>query len=292
MYIAPISYTNINNSAYNRRRQAKPSFTAHPDFYKYNSIVSCYFRRGAVLLTNSKGYADIENLFAGIFTSNINKPKQMLIIGIGNSQEPFSYLSSIKGIINKNPLKNNVDLYTVDLQSKPDEIKLRNNAFCNLFEYETCPKYAKKSIVKDSFKKWMGLDDNIEKLNPIEKYIYEVFNKNRHKNANLYDRVNDEVFDFLKETYNNPQKSKWDSAIQEVITDYPDKKFDIISANNVLPYIIDENKIIQTINHIKRILKTGGYFITDPYKYPQNYIDAGVLDNFREINKGIYQKIK
>lgn len=289
MYITPI--TNINTHNYNRYKQAKPSFTAHPDFYKFNSTQSCYFRRGAVV-SASKGYNDIENLFVKVFSRNENTPKNMFIIGIGHSQEPLSYLASIKGIIKDKPLNKNIDLYTVDLQSRPEERELRRDAFCNLREYETIPKYAKRSIVKDSYKKWLGIKEDIENLDPINKYLYELQHKIQPEEITLYERVNNEVFDFLKDTYNNPQKSKWDCAIQEVITDYPDNKFDIISANNVLGYIFSEADIIKTIMHIKRILKKGGYFITDPYEYPQNMINAGVLDNFREIDAGIYQKIR
>lgn len=288
MYISPV--TNIKYYNNNRYKPKAASFTAHPDFYKFNSTQSCYFRRGAVVLS-SKGYNDIENLFADIFTRNENKPKSMLIIGIGHSQEPFSYLSSISGIIKDKPLNKNVDLYTVDLQSMPSENELKNSAFCNLREYETFPKYAKRSIVKDNYKKWMGEKEYIENSDPINKLLYEFRHKEQTQPPTLYERVNDEVFEFLKSTYNNSQKSKWDSAIQEVIQDYPDKKFDMVSANNVLPYIVSEADIIKTILHINRALKKGGYFITDPYNYPQSMIDAGVLDNFREINPGIYQKI-
>lgn len=290
MYIAPITNIKSHNN-YNYYKQAKPNFTAHPDFYKYNSTQSCYFRRGAVV-SPSKGYDNIEELFVKIFTQDENTPKSMLIIGIGNSQEPFSYLSSIKGIIKDKPLNKNVDLYTVDLQSMPRENELKNSAFCNLREYETFPKYAQRSIVKDSYKKWMGVKEHDENMEPIAKFLYYKFQqKTEPQKIKLYDRVNDEVFEFLKNTYKNPQKSMWDSRIQEVIQDYPDKKFDIISANNVLPYILYENKIIDTIQHIKLCLKAGGYYITDPYQYPDKYIEAGILDNFKEIKPGIYQKI-
>ena len=288
MYIAPVTNVKYYNAPMNK---PQVSFTAHSDSYRFNSTASCFFRRGAVLLVNSKGYADIENLFVEIFKANENQPKKMLIAGIGNSQEPFSYLASIKGIIEGKKLSEILDLHIVDLQSKPEERKLKKDSFCSLFEYEICPKYAKKSIVKDSYFDWLGIKKNVDSLEPVQKYIYEMFHKASSNEKKLYERVNNEVFEFLNKVYNDPQKSKWNSPIQEVVTDYPNKKFDVVSANNVLPYIIDENKIIQTIHQIKRVLKTGGYFITDPYPYPQKYIDAGVLDNFKEVYKGIYQKI-
>ena len=112
----PITTYSYNS---NINRKPKPSFTAHPDFYKYNSTQSCYFRRGVVVLPSPK-YTDIVDIFCEVFDKNVTTPQDMLIIGIGNSQETFSYLASIKGIIKNRPLNKNVDLYIVDLQLKSD----------------------------------------------------------------------------------------------------------------------------------------------------------------------------
>lgn len=287
MYIPPITSANIYNP--NRYGYSKETnFTAHPDFYKNgNTKASCYFRHGAVLLSG-KGYNKIENLFANIFKHKTPEPKKMLIIGVGNSQEPFSYTSSIKGIIGKKPIKDNLDLYTVDLQSRPPEDELKKQALPHLFEYEKFPKYAGRSFVKDSYSRWLGQEKN--KLSVIEEYLYSITNPAPEKGATIL-RVNDEVFDFVKETYNNPLKSKWDSRIQEAILDYPDEKFDVISANNILPYIQTEAEELAVLKHIGRVLKTNGYFITDPYKFRSESIKDAGLDNFREISAGIYQKV-
>ncbi len=286
MYISPVTSVNIYNQK--RYNAVKPNFTAHPDFYKNgNSTASCYFRHGAVLLSGG-GYNKIENLFAKIFKTKIPEPKKMLIIGVGNSQEPFSYTSSIKGIIGKKPLKNNLDLYTVDLQSEPPEDELKKQALPHLFEYEKLPKYAGKSFVKDSCEKWFGQEKN--KHNVLDEYLYSITNPTPQKETTIL-RVNNEVFDFVKNTYNNPLKSKWDSRIQETILDYPDKKFDVISANNILPYIESDAEKLEVLKHIGRVLKTNGYFITDPYEFRTESIKDAGLDNFREISAGIYQKV-
>lgn len=277
MRICPIKNTNTNNHSCK-----KLNFTAHPDFYKFNSTQSCYFRRGVVALANNEGFADIENLFCKIFQSKLNKPKKMLIIGIGHSQEPFSYLASIKGIIQEKPLNKNVDLYIVDLQSKPEYNKLRLDAFPSLSPYETFPKYAGKSFIKDV--KFPNTEPN--NLSPIEYYIYTQMHKPAHPSKDY--RVNDEILKFVNEAYNNPEKSKWDSRIQEVITDYSDNEFDIVSANNVFGYLSDDD-YLKTLKHIKRIMKTtDGYFISDPYF--QDVQSSEVLSTFRKLNPGIYQK--
>lgn len=288
MYITPVQNIKINNSKCVRNK--KPAFTAHPDFYKYNSVQSCYFRRGSVLISCAKGYKNIETLFTRIFKTNENLKKQILIVGIGNSQEPFSYLASIKGIIGEKPLNKKVDLYTVDLQSKPEHKNLKENAMPNLFDYEQFPFYAERGFVKDDVDEWLEIAEPDYYVEPVTELLLMKTGE-QPKQKTLQYRVNDEIFDFLETTYNNSGKSKWESRIQDVITDYGDEKFDIISANNVLPYIIDGNKILKTIQHIKQKLKPGGYFITDPYEYPQYMKDRGVLDNLRQVYAGIYQKV-
>ena len=68
MLIYPIKNTNTSN-----HYPQKLNFTAHPDFYKFNSTQSCYFRRGVVALANNAGYTNIENLFCKIFQAKLNK---------------------------------------------------------------------------------------------------------------------------------------------------------------------------------------------------------------------------
>ena len=310
MQIKPISY--INYSAPGKATKLISTFTAHPDFYKYNCTASCYFRRGSILLSCAKGYEDIENLFCKIFQTNTNVPKNMLIAGIGSSQEPFSYLTSIKGILKDNLLKNNIDLYTVDLQSKPEHKTLKWNAIFYLQDYQSLPKYAKNSFFKDNIDDWLEIKHKKEDMNHLKDYYHLYFTyrdkwnellfkgynvdnifkilKEQEIQKNMHLRVNDEVFEFLENTYNNPEKSKWDYRIQDAIQTYPDEKFDIISANNIIPYIIFENEIAKTIKHIERTLKPNGYFITDPYDYPYHVKELNKYDNIKKINSGIYQK--
>ena len=307
MRILPISY----NSKYNYVNNKKPVFKAHPDFYRYNSTQSCYFRRGSVLLFQPKGYSEIEELFCRIFKPSENMPKKFLIAGIGNSQEPFSYISSIKGILKDKLLKDNVDLHTIDLQSKPEHNTLKLNAFCDKFDYQTFPKYAKNSFVKDNIDRWLEIEHEKRFSNPTEEYM-QYYLRYRKKWAELeqkgYDleniikifkdeerekskrwRVNNEVFDFVEKTYNNPQKSKWDSRLQDVVSEYSDNYFDVISANNILPYIADI-EIPQTVKNILRVLKPNGYFITDPYEKLLHVKEIDSSGSMNKINSGIYQK--
>ena len=283
MRITPVS--NINTYNTNRKSQS-PTFTAHPDFYKFNSTQSSYFRRGVVALPNPK-FVEIQRTFQMIFSEKPNEIKNMLIIGIGNSQETFSYLAAIKSILKNRPLNKNLDLYTVDLQSKPDDKKIRLDAFYDAFyDYDTKPKFAADSFIKDrKFPK-----ETPTGIDPVLTLLKKYFKTQKEKEVLNY-RVNDEILDFVKTAYNNPSKSKWDSRIQDVITTYPDDKFHITSANNILPYITPDGDILNTLKHIKRTLKPGGYFITEPYKQPEFIRKSKILDDMKEIFDGIYQKI-
>ena len=283
MRVTPIMSPTIHNSYSCRKKE--PTFTAHPDFYKYNSTKSCYFRRGAVALL-SGAYCNVENTFFRLFKQNDNKQKKMLIIGIGNSQEPFSYLASIKGILNDKPLKANLDLHVVDLQSKPTLQKLKQSAFSDLFDYEVYPRFAKSSFVKESYSDWLTPKKQKEEYNPH--LFIDLMRKPKVKATS--DRVNDEIFDFVRETYGNPQKARWDSRVQDVIKEYPDRNFDVISANNVLPYIVSENEYMETLSNIVRTLKPNAYFITDPYEFEKPVKDLGILNPLTQVYKGIYQK--
>ena len=73
---------------------------AHSDFYKISNhnlwlSASSYFRRGVVLGSN-EGFNDVIKIFSLLFNEKNDDKKSMLIVGIGHSQEPFSYLAVIK----------------------------------------------------------------------------------------------------------------------------------------------------------------------------------------------------
>ena len=67
---------------------------------------------------------------------------------------------------------------------------------------------------------------------------------------------------------------------------FNDTQFDIVSINNTLGYIGDKNAVTDTLNHINRILRKDGVFITDPYRKCDNLRTTMV-----EEYKGIYRKL-
>ena len=185
----------------------------------------------------------------------------MLIAGIGDSQEVFSYLAVIKRMLNQANIKDSVDLNIIDLQSKPTDKNLRINSF---YDHSHAPdRFAQDSFIKDT-----------------TDYGQEWYQEYR---------VKDDIFELVKDTYRNKKKSKWNSRVQEAIKTYDDESFDIISSNNTLGYIRDEKQVYETLRQMYRCLKRGGYLIVDPH---YTYIaKSGLSDKLSYIFDGIYQKL-
>ena len=239
------------------------NFKAHPDFFilknkypdKYN--VSCYFRHG-IFAVPGEEYKDVFRALRKVFLGNFSK-KKMLIGGIGDSQESFSHLASIKSITGK-PLKDVVDLYVVDIKDKPDDKLLFKQSF---YDGEGALPFAKDSfIATKKYRKLFGMQPKF--------------------------RVDDEIYEYLRETYSNPQKSKWETRIQDAMKEYPDENFDIISINNVLQYIPSQATVKSTLSDVVRVEKSGGVFITDSFESTRNILlDTNKMDWF---SHGIYSK--
>lgn len=240
---------------------------AHPDFYEisqYNLSLraSSFFRRGVVLGETSY-FKDIIDVFSTLFNKNTNDKKSILIVGIGRSQEPFSYLASIKELIKDKKLKDVLNLQTVDLQAKPTKnILLSCTHYGGFWGKE--PMFAKSSFIK--YAQMYG-----------DTVLQTGF------------RVNDEIFDYLYKTYNNKSKSKWATRIQDDIKNYPDNSFDILSMNNVLGYIEDDDEYYSTIKNMPRIVKPNGFIITDTI-CENLFQKVGVDKMLTKISDGIFKK--
>ena len=237
------------------------SFKAHPDFYKFSSsgydiTASSYFRRGNWYGAPSDEFVDVENCLKNIFDNKTGTKRNMLIAGIGKSQEPFSLLAVIKAITG-DKLKDNLDLQIVDLQSKPESKNLLAQSYLGWFK----PAFAESSFVKEKVMDNFG--------------------------GGMVYRVNDEIFDFLAKTYENPQKAHWDTRIQDIIKRLPDESIDIVSINNTLVYIEKKSEFISTLKNIVRVLKKGGVCITDPFI---SAVDETLSNNLKEVSKGIFKK--
>lgn len=265
-----VSVQNENSKNKSVKKSVKPKH--HPDFYKlrnegYEILASNYFRRGGAYGSPSDEFVDVIKAMRVILKSGLisfykdNKVK-MLIGGIGESQEPFSLLATAKSIMGEENMSDYLDTYIVDLQTQPGKDTLFKQSY-----YDSCqePKFVKTSFIED-------LNKNDE-LPSYRKY-----------------RVTDDIFEYLLNTYNNSEKSKWRTRIQDALNEYPDEEFDIVSINNTLMYIIDTDELKNSIKNIYRTLKPGGIFISDDrLKY---YKDFFTPANSVEIYPGIYQKLQ
>ena len=240
---------------------------AHPDFYEisqYNlSLRASSFFRRVVVLGETSYFKDVIDVFSTLFNKNTNDKKSILIVGIGRSQEPFSYLASIKELIKDKKLKDVLNLQTVDLQAKPTKnILLSCTHYGGFWGKE--PIFAKSSFIK--YAQMYG-----------DTVLQTGF------------RVNDEIFDYLYKTYNNKSKSKWATRIQDDIKNYPDNSFDVLSMNNVLGYIEDDDEYYSTIKNMPRIVKPNGFIITDTI-CENLFQKVGVDKMLTKISAGIFKK--
>ena len=259
MRISPIT-TSYNNFYRNNHTQ-RTTFKAHPDFdelsQKYDVTASSFFRRGPLYGVASPEFIDVVQVFKDVFKSD--SKQNMLIVGIGESQEPFSYLATIKSLYPNKKLTDILNLKTVDLQSKPSSQQLFSDSY---YEYRYQPDFAQSSFVTD-----------------VRRGI-------KYPSSYSYYRVNDEIFKFLDDTYKN--NSLWDTRVQDAIKTFPDSEYDVISINNTLGYLPDKDTRIDTVKNIHRTLKKGGTFITDPH---YGFIEeANLSDAFTKCANGIYKK--
>lgn len=103
-------------------------------------------------------------------------------------------------------------------------------------------------------------------------------------------RVNNDIFNYLYQTYCNKQKSQWAVKIQDVIESYPTEKFDVVSVNNVVGYINNDDEYFKTLKNLHRIIKPNGYIITDA-DFLQEYALLGDKNDFATVGIGIFQKL-
>ena len=260
--------SDIRKDLYTPKNYNEKTKAAHPTFYELikrcgTLTHSCFFRRGLCCAGANEAFQQVINLFFKMFNNNDNTLKNMLIAGVGQSQEPFSYLAVIKEIIGEKRLEDVLELNTIDLQAKPPKDILFEHAF--LLENEE-PAFAKSSFIQDKFVKGLWTI--------IRGY-----------------RLNNNIFNYLSHTYNNKQKALWGTRLQDEIVSYPTEIFDVVSVNNVVGYINDDEEYYKTLKNLHRIIKPNGYIITD-FEFLDEYATANDRNDFKQIGYGIFQKVK
>jgi len=259
--------SHVNTFNENKKSATKPnfggiSFGSRPeyDYYDKNYEVraSNYFRRGQFYGSQKEEFKDVVNAIKLVMSEN-KKPK-ILIAGVGEAQEPFSFLAVIKDQLGWKPLKDAIELNCVDLQPKI------SNGALNSYSYLDCvesPLFAKKS--------------------------FDYITQPEYKSYFHY-KAKPEIFDYLKEVFNNPEKTKWDTKIEEFAAISPEKSYNMISINNTLGYIEETNAVKTTMENISKMLKKDGILITDIYDafYKETF---NCLKDFKNLNPGIWKKM-
>ena len=289
MNVRPISNNNLYVHKYNAgiNRAKNVSFTHHPDFenfekvfedyyyqtavYRFDPAFSTYFRRGNILNKDyDNDFNKVQKAFEDVWMRT-DKPK-MLVVGIGRSQEPFSYLTMISELAVDKKLEDCIDMHIVDLQSMPDRETLFKDSF---YDRADIPRLGLKGFVYD------------DRENAYRQSRIFPDNKSRY-------RVNDELFEYLWNTYSNTEKSKWETRIQEAIKEYPKESFDIISINNVIPWIRTQEDRVTVMKDCVDCLKSGGVLVTDPYAFPFGEIDYfnndRIINDCKKMGDGLYVK--
>lgn len=262
--ITPISINTTNiynkNQTNSAKHKANIAFGQHYEFNNLYSIYerplsSVFFRRGTSYAFQSMKFEDVITALKQVF--KLPTTPKMLVVGVGKAQEPLSYLAVAKDIYKNKSMESVVDLHCVDLQDKITDKNLDNYAF---IEEGDIPRFAKESFIDVS-------------TDP-KKFNY---------------RVKSEILDYLKKVFNNPEKAKWETKIQDFAAACNSKTYDLISINNVLLYIRNRKEKIQLMENLIRILNEKGFLVTDPenYRYLDKILQA---ENCEEVKSGIWQK--
>lgn len=256
--INPLRFNTIKSINHNKTNSAqnKPNiaFCARPEYEKIDrdnldARASYFFRRGAYY--EREKFQDVIDAIKLLLSGK--EPPKILIAGLGRAQEPLSYLAVIKDLSENKPLESLVDLHCVDLQPKISNTDLDNYAY---LDTPKAPMFTKESF----------------------EYI-----KNGSGKAHHHYKIKSDILEYLKEVFNNPQKTKWDTKIEEFSAKCPKKSYDMISINNVLMYIDDFKVRTNTIKNISKMLKQGGILITD--------MSMQHLRGFKSIKPGILKKM-
>lgn len=259
--LPPVAFNTITYKFAPSQKSKGGSFCARPEYERLmrstwgQVLVSNFFRRGFVYNRQDSRFIDVINALKILFQKN-DKPK-ILVAGLGKAQEPFSILAVIKDLVKDKPLQDALDLHCVDLQPKMPDEALDRYTYLN----DAQPLFAQGSF---------DFDPCVH--DPAKRY-----------------KIKPEIVEYLRAVFNNPQKTKWDTSIEEFATSSTSNAYDMVSVNNVFGYFKEKKLIGRTLNDICRSLKAGGILITDVsddyYKtlFPN-------LAKFKNLAPGIWQK--
>lgn len=257
MIVTPIKFSNIAIHPRKQNRvniQSDLSFGNRPEYQILQR--ECSNPRYSYFFRRDMPgkYQDVIDAVKLVY-KQVKKPK-ILIVGVGRGEEPCSYLAVINEINNDKPLGSVVDLSCIDLQPKIQYDDLRHYAYLESYGE---PKFAPNSFRYDRIRERHGL---------------------RH-----------DIFEFLVQTFNNPDKTKWDTTVEEFSQNCKPNCFNLISINKVLMYLKDKETQSKVMNNLLEALKPKGILVTDiVYDNADSNWTLKRMGSFKKLSPGIWQK--
>lgn len=256
--LSPLAFNPVNS--YSRSKAAiaankNVSFGINTEYERVKALKLSSDIRTSNYFRMYGGFEGIINALKLVY-GRIPRPK-ILIVGVGRAQEPFSILAVIKNMFKGKPIESSVDLNCVDLQPKISGEKLK--------EYSILDSWNTPDLAPEAF---------------------EQFRKNENTRFESY-RIKSELVRYLGDVFNDPNKTKWDTKIQDFSAACADNTYDVVSMNNVLDYITDSEKEM-VIKNLGRMIKPNGILVTDAIY--ASYVSRLLRSNFMLIEKGVWQK--
>lgn len=258
----------INNKMTSPKQSKGVNFCARLEYERLmrgtvgKGLVSNFFRRGYEYGNQNPQFIDVVNALKILFRK-VQKPK-ILVVGVGKAQEPFSLLAVIKDMHTQAPLESVIDLHCVDLQPKISDEALIKYAYLHVDRTRfTSPNDNKPFFAPKSFE--------------ADELVKDIFGRYR---------VKPDIFEYLKGVFNNPERTKWNTSIEEFASVCEGNTYDMVSINNVIMYMKDLNVQTEALRNVCKIIKPGGILITDP---SDSYISM-LPSNFKNLALGIWQK--
>jgi chemotaxis methyl-accepting protein methylase len=246
----------FGNERFDSLRSTEPELT-QSNWFRRSQY---YDNRGA-----STKFKDVATVLAKVIKTTT--PAKMLVVGVADGQEPMSILATVSHLTVQKPLEDVIDLHCVDIRSRLSDEFVETQASFKCHDWDTIPKIIEK-FAKSSFETTqIPFQISYKLKKPIRDYMQKVF-------ANC-DPSSPEA------------ATHWDTAIEDFAQAAPCETYDAISYNNIVNYIDSESVRREILSNLCRMLKPGGFLITDPHLDNHN---QDCFNNFTKFKDGIWCK--
>lgn len=201
----------------------------------------------------------------------------MLVVGVANLEEPFSYLSILSEMQNHRPIDDYLDLNCVDLKPEIPNTEVDKLSYCERgYFYDF---YPKSSFIKEP--------------------DFYVTGSGKCVSGYRY-KAKPHIVKYLTKVIRNPEKTFWNTDIVDFAENEAKKdeqrrkKYDIISNHYVSMYLNYDEDIKTAVNLVK-MLNPGGILLThDDGVFPEImkcYVNTKKNKVLEKVGPGIYKKV-